>query len=123
MKSHPDLGERILAKIHNERIGVAISATKCHHEKYDGSGYPEGLAGEEIPLVARIISVADAYDAMTSNRRYRNNFDDEKVIEEFEHCIESHFDKIVVEAFMALHARGEIVPLLSISEDFYRKFD
>lgn len=69
IKTHPTIGAEILSKM-SELPNIVIGA-KYHHERYDGRGYPEGLSGENIPLVARIIGVADAYDAMTSNRSYR----------------------------------------------------
>ena len=69
IKTHPIIGAEILGNM-SELPDIVIGA-KYHHERYDGMGYPEGLSGENIPLVARIIGVADAYDAMTSNRSYR----------------------------------------------------
>jgi HD-GYP domain-containing protein (c-di-GMP phosphodiesterase class II) len=72
-----------------------------HHERWDGSGYPFGLAGEDIPLGARIIFVADAYDAMTSDRTYRRRFSPEDAIAELERCAGAQFDPEVVSAFAA----------------------
>lgn len=69
MRQHSEEGARML-----ERLGVeepAVAAVRHHHERFDGSGYPSGLAGEEIPILARVIHVADAFDSMTSNRAYR----------------------------------------------------
>ena len=77
MKKHPVVGYDILSSI-TEVPGIAVGA-RWHHERYDGSGYPDGLSGDSIPKLAQIISVADAYDAMTSNRSYRNSLPQEKV--------------------------------------------
>lgn len=77
IKTHPVIGEQILKNI-TEMPGIAIGA-RWHHERYDGKGYPDGLQGKEIPETARIIGVADAYDAMTSNRTYRRKMAQEEV--------------------------------------------
>jgi ribonuclease P protein subunit RPR2 len=70
MRTHPELGERIVADI-PFLSGVALDVVASHHERWDGSGYPRGVAGDEIPLSARIFSIADAFDAMTNDRPYR----------------------------------------------------
>ena len=69
-----------------------------HHERWDGSGYPNAVAGETIPLGARIIFVADAYDAMTSDRVYRERFTDEEALDELERCSGTQFDPAIVAA-------------------------
>ncbi len=71
-----------------------------HHERYDGKGYPGGLKGEEIPLMARIVCVADSFDAMTSDRAYRPRFTVVKAMEEIEKCKGAQFDPEIVDAFM-----------------------
>ena len=71
---------------------MAMNFARYHHERYNGRGYPEGLAGEKIPEIARIIAVADAYDAMTSNRSYRNAIPQHIVREELVKGIETQFD-------------------------------
>ena len=81
MKQHPTLGRHILSGI-TEMPYLAIGAN-FHHERYDGKGYPEGLAGEDIPELGRILAVADAYDAMSSNRSYRDAIPQQKIREEF----------------------------------------
>lgn len=81
MKSHPSIGGNILQDI-TEIPDIAIGA-RYHHERYDGRGYPDGLSGEDIPEIARIIGVADTYDAMTSNRSYRRYLPQQKVRDEF----------------------------------------
>ena len=90
IKTHPMKGYKILSNIH-EMPSMATGA-RYHHERYDGRGYPDGLLGEEIPEAARIIAVADAYDAMTSNRSYRQLMPQEKVRTEIEKGKGSQFD-------------------------------
>ena len=90
IKTHPDVGYNLLnklSKIENVSVGAHY-----HHERFDGRGYPEGLKGEEIPEIARIIAVADTYDAMTSNRSYRNAMSQEKVRSELEKGKGTQFD-------------------------------
>jgi HD-GYP domain-containing protein (c-di-GMP phosphodiesterase class II) len=72
-----------------------------HHEWYDGNGYPLGLAGEAIPIECRILAVADAYDAMTSDRPYRKAISHEAAIAELKRCVGTQFDPMIVEAFIA----------------------
>ena len=79
-----------------------------HHEKYDGSGYCHGLKGEEIPLDARIIGIADAFDAMTANRVYRKQLDLDFVIAELKRCSGTQFDPKLVDILLALIDEGEI---------------
>ena len=90
IKTHPVVGGNILSSIH-ESPWLSTGA-RYHHEKYDGKGYPEGLKGEDIPEIARIIAVADAYDAMTSNRSYRNAIPQHIVREELVKGIATQFD-------------------------------
>lgn len=78
-----------------------------HHERYDGKGYPKGLKGEQIPLGARIIAVADAYDAMRSNRVYRNQLDIDYAIYEIRHNRGKQFDPKVVDAFLGLFGENQ----------------
>ena len=90
MKMHPVLGEEILKSIHQAPY-LAVGA-RSHHERYDGHGYPDGLEGEDIPLIARIIAVADAYDAMTSYRSYRSPLSKQTVKDELRRGIGTQFD-------------------------------
>ena len=90
IKQHPVVGGQILSSIHNSPW-LSIGA-RYHHERYNGKGYPEGLKGEDIPEIARIIAVADAYDAMTSNRSYRNAIPQHIVREEMVKGIDTQFD-------------------------------
>ena len=90
IKTHPVVGTQILANI--TRIPNISDGAHYHHERYDGTGYPEGLSGKDIPEIGRIIAVADAYDAMTSNRSYRGTLTQEFVRAQIESGIGSHFD-------------------------------
>lgn len=90
IKSHPLIGWQILSEISD--YPYLSTVARYHHENYDGSGYPEGLKGQEIPEFARIVSVADAYDVMTSNRRYRRQLPQEFVRREFVRCSGTQFD-------------------------------
>ena len=90
IKKHPSIGDKILSNI--KEMPELASGAKCHHERFDGRGYPEGLAGDNIPEEARIIAVADAYDAMTSKRSYRNVLSQEIVRGEIEKGKGSQFD-------------------------------
>ena len=90
IKKHPVVGAKILENI--EDMPDLSKGARWHHERYDGRGYPDGLSSNEIPEVARIIAVADAYDAMTSNRRYRDKMSQEKVREEIEKGKGTQFD-------------------------------
>ena len=90
IKKHPVFGDQILSSIQQAPY-LAIGA-RHHHERYDGRGYPDGLSGEDIPLIARIIAVADAYDAMTSIRSYREPLTRDTVKEELRRGIGTQFD-------------------------------
>ncbi len=90
VKTHPSIGAEILEKM-SELPDIAVGA-KYHHERYDGKGYPEGLKGTDIPLIARIIGVADTYDAMTSNRSYREILPQAAVKAEIINCTGTQFD-------------------------------
>ncbi len=93
MKNHPSMGFRLLTQMSKNTEYKRLSAgALSHHERYDGTGYPYGIAGEEIPLVARIIAVADTYDAMTSYRSYRDPLPQEKARAEIEKGLGTQFD-------------------------------
>ncbi len=96
MKQHPLLGERIISPIKAMESGRVL--IRYHHERIDGAGYPDGLKGENIPLLAKIVAVADAYDAMTSPRPYRGAYSSEKAIEELKRNAGKQFDEEVVKA-------------------------
>jgi len=98
MKTHPTIGANLIGEVPNlERIRPIVLA---HHEHYDGSGYPNGLKGDEIPLAAQIISVADTYEAMTSTRPYRSALSHDEAIAELRRVAGSQLNPIVVEAFI-----------------------
>lgn len=108
IKMHPVIGHEILKDI---RIIEQVSeGALYHHEKYDGTGYPNGLKGEEIPICARIVGIADAYDAMTSNRVYRAKLRDEMVIAEFEKFKGTQFDPELTELFLGMLRNGFSIP-------------
>lgn len=98
-KQHPANGKDILEPI--EFLKPVVPGVHCHHERWDGKGYPQGLVGNNIPLVARIISVADAYDAMTSHRAYRRALPHEVTVDEIARCAGTQFDPDVAGDFEA----------------------
>jgi HD-GYP domain-containing protein (c-di-GMP phosphodiesterase class II) len=105
VERHPELGERIIAPI--ERLqGVRPIVRHCH-ERYDGSGYPDGIAGEEIPLESRIVFVCDAFHAMTTDRPYRARLSFEEASRRLRAGAGKQFDPRVVDAFLALREEEE----------------
>jgi len=100
VRGHPAIGAKILMNIEN--IEDVARAVRHHHERYDGSGYPDGLRGEEIPFEARILAVADAFDAMTSRRPYRDMLTREEVTEEIRSSMGSQFDPKIAEVLLRL---------------------
>jgi putative nucleotidyltransferase with HDIG domain len=103
MRKHPDFAHEMLLPI--TYLRPALDIPYCHHEKWDGSGYPRGLKGEEIPLTARIFAVVDVWDALTSDRPYRAAWSREKALKYICKGAGSHFDPRVVEAFVELLKR------------------
>lgn len=99
MKSHVIKGTKILEQIGKTNPDI-VYGVRYHHERYDGNGYCEGLSGEDIPLFARIIAVADTFDAMTSDRPYRKAFPQETAVEELIRCAGTQYDKKIVDAFV-----------------------
>jgi len=100
MQQHPDLAYEMLSPI--DFLKPAIAIPYCHHEKWDGSGYPRNLRGEDIPFAARIFSVVDVWDALTSNRPYREPMDTPEVRQLIQEESGSHFDPQVVDAFLEI---------------------
>lgn len=98
MHKHPVYAYEMLSSI--DYLRPALEIPYCHHEKWDGSGYPRGLIGEEIPLAARIFAVIDVWDALTSDRPYRNAWKQEKALEYIQENSGTHFDPHVVDVFM-----------------------
>ena len=109
MKKHVEIGSEMMAGM-GESIEGLVDGIRYHHERYDGLGYPEGLAGEEIPLIARILCLADSYDAMTSNRVYRNRLTDEEVRPEFVKSAGKQFDPALTKVFVNLIDNGKMHP-------------
>ncbi|HEX9078890.1 MAG TPA: HD domain-containing phosphohydrolase [Desulfuromonadaceae bacterium] len=106
MSRHPVLGSEILE--HVKSLRDMIGGIRHHHERYDGTGYPDRKRGEEIPLIGRIIAVADAFDAMTSTRPYRTALSHEAALNELATHSGSQFDPAVVEAFMEVYKKGDL---------------
>lgn len=115
IKNHPTIGAHILstATIFQDIIPIV----KHHHEKFDGTGYPSRLKGNEIPYLARIAAVADSFDAMTSKRVYRNSLSIEKVISEFERCKGTQFDPEITDVFLDI-LKNDYNSILKIQEKY-----
>jgi len=106
MKQHPEKGASMLAPIKNmKEINPAV---RHHHERWDGGGYPAGLRGEEIPLIARIVNVADTFDAMTTNRPYQKAMSLEKAVMRLKELSGTAHDPLLVKVVADLHGRGEL---------------
>ncbi len=99
MRRHPLMGAEIVAPI--AFLSDTVGLIRHHHERFDGRGYPDGLRGDQIPLTARIFSVADAFDAMTTDRPYRGSVSVERALAEIRECAGSQFDPEVAEVFIA----------------------
>ncbi|MCF6148332.1 MAG: HD domain-containing protein [Candidatus Kuenenia sp.] len=107
MKTHTLLGYEMLKE--KPMMEMAAGITYMHHEKFDGTGYPQGLAGENIPLYARIVALADAYDALRCNRPYKQAWTHEDAVKEIAACSGTHFDPDIVNAFLEIeHIFAEI---------------
>jgi PAS domain S-box-containing protein/putative nucleotidyltransferase with HDIG domain len=105
MKKHTQMGARILGEGTFPVLQTAQQITLHHHERWDGRGYPNGLSGEDIPLVGRIVAVADVFDALTHQRPYKAAWSVDAALAEIERCRGSQFDPTVVDAFVALDHR------------------
>jgi HD-GYP domain-containing protein (c-di-GMP phosphodiesterase class II) len=105
MEQHSEIGERILRNV--DDYSEIADIVRSHHERIDGMGYPDGLHGDEIPLLARIIGVADAYDAMTSDRPYREALPSRVARMRLAQAVETQFDTTVVAAFEAILAAAD----------------
>jgi len=106
IKEHPVIGASII-----ERLGLwdrEKQVIRCHHERFDGNGYPDGLKGEEIPFLARILTVADVYDAIASDRAYRKKMEETQILSIINGGNGTQFDPKIVETFMDLYEKGDI---------------
>jgi HD-GYP domain-containing protein (c-di-GMP phosphodiesterase class II) len=106
IKRHSNMGAEIIE--HIRQLREIVPGVKYHHEQVDGKGYPDGLRGKDIPILAKIVAVADTYDAMTTDRPYRKAMDKKIAIEELKRCSGTQLDGEVVEAFIHAYQNGEI---------------
>jgi response regulator RpfG family c-di-GMP phosphodiesterase len=111
MRRHPDHGAEML--VDHPFFAMASDIARCHHERWDGSGYPRGLKGEGIPIAARITSVADVFDALMTRRSYKEPWSDEHAVAEIRRLRGTSFDPSVVDAFLALWDSGEVARIRS----------
>ncbi|WP_378953500.1 HD-GYP domain-containing protein [Pelosinus sp. sgz500959] len=106
IKDHPIIGYHIVSKV---KILQSVSLiVRHHHERIDGGGYPDGLRGEDIPLGARIVAVADAFDAMTTNRTYKVSMSISDALQELTRCSDTQFDRQIVEVFVRMMKRDKL---------------
>lgn len=124
MRTHAQIGHKILSQCDTPLFNLAAKIALCHHEKWNGTGYPEGLAGEDIPESARIVAIADVFDALTMKRPYKKAWSDEEAFEHIQEGAGEHFDPKLVECFLSikqkiletknywnqLEAEGEMAP-------------
>jgi putative nucleotidyltransferase with HDIG domain len=121
VRRHPEQGARLVARI--EGYGPVAEIILAHHERIDGNGYPNGLVGEQIPLPARIISVADTYDVMTSRDSYRRPVSSREAIEELRRVSDKQLDAHVVETFVSLLERRSVTFRHADDADFERELN
>jgi HD-GYP domain-containing protein (c-di-GMP phosphodiesterase class II) len=107
VRTHPEAGARLIAL--DQALRPVLPGVLYHHERWDGGGYPTGRAGADIPIEARILAVADSYDAMTSDRPYRAALAPERAIEEVDCCAGTQFDPDVAVAFLLAWESGAFV--------------
>jgi putative nucleotidyltransferase with HDIG domain len=111
MRRHPEVGAAIVKNIKGKDVNVITGVVRHHHENFDGKGYPDGLAGDDIPFLARILRVADSYDAMTSRRSYRGALAEKKVISEIKKGRGTQFDLSAAQAMLDLIDTGQVMPI------------
>jgi putative nucleotidyltransferase with HDIG domain len=115
IKLHPQIGRKILEKV--GRFEGLLAVVELHHENYDGTGYPYGLAGHNVPISARIVHVADSFDAMTTTRSYRSALGLRSATHEIERNAGRMFDPVVAKTFLRLIGEGKIeIGALEVSE-------
>jgi putative nucleotidyltransferase with HDIG domain len=113
IKEHPVIGANIV-----ERLGLwdrEKSIIKWHHERFDGKGYPDGIAGDQIPMLARILSVADVYDAVASDRAYRRRMEEAEILRIMYGGSGSQFDPTVIDAFRTLYDQGVLKEMIAVN--------
>ena len=108
IKKHPVHGVNILSHIKSPRFEAVLPGVRNHHERWDGTGYPDGLSGPSIPFLGRLLAVADVLDALSSKRSYRQGLGFNKAVEIITRESGTHFDPAIAEAAAVLHARGEL---------------
>jgi HD-GYP domain-containing protein (c-di-GMP phosphodiesterase class II) len=108
MKLHPVHGARILSQIQSDKVVSILPGVKYHHERWDGKGYPDGLKGEEIPLLGRVLGVADFLDALSSDRSYRKGLSLDEALNMVKELEGKAFDPMIVKAAVELHEKGEL---------------
>ncbi|HZS30279.1 MAG TPA: HD-GYP domain-containing protein [Gaiellaceae bacterium] len=118
MEKHPEFGEELLRKVEVEDHGRIGRIVRHHHERIDGEGYPDGLRGSEIPILSRIIAVADSYNAMTSDRPYRDKLPSRVARLRLAQAVESQFDTSVVAAFEAVLTAEDEAYRMGLGERF-----
>ena len=111
MQTHSAIGAAILGEHSGGLLGLASQIALAHHEKYDGSGYPQGLAGAAIPLAARIVAIADVFDALTSARPYKQAWPVERALSYLQEQRGLHFDPVLVDLFMTILPEVEAIRL------------
>lgn len=121
MKTHPGIGGEILANI--KKLQHLIPVVRGHHESYDGSGYPDNLTGDDIPVLARVLCVVDTYDAMRADRPYRKGRDVNYILKEFKRCSGSQFDPHIAEAFIEILSDNKLHADLLINTPKVRSVD
>ena len=102
MKKHPDIGGQIIGEEKHKLLEMAKAIALNHHEKWDGSGYPKGVAGEKIPIESRIVAIADVFDALTTARPYKEAWPVEKALDLLKNEAGKHFDPKLVKVFLEI---------------------
>jgi putative two-component system response regulator len=115
MKQHTTIGARILSGSQTGIVRLAEVIALSHHERWDGSGYPRGLKGSQIPLVARITAITDVFDALTTRRPYKEPFSVEKSFAVIQESKGTHFDPDVVDVFFMI--QDEILAIMEANQD------
>jgi putative two-component system response regulator len=122
MQRHPTLAYEMLSSV--EYLAKSIHIPYCHHERWDGQGYPQGLSGDSIPYTARLFSIVDVYDALTSDRPYRQAWDSDKAMAYLKTQTGTHFDPDVVSAYSKLVRSGGLTKVAGQgSEGLYLRFE